>query len=85
MMAIKSILFCCALMLNGIAFAQYQDKEWKNFKVQPEPKKPPTNADRTASPTKPYQFESYHNIRREVTGQVKSCVINNNGYVVLCN
>ena len=85
MMAIKSILFCCALMLDGIALGQSQDKEWKDFKIQPEPKKPPTSLDRTATSSNPYQFESYHNIRREVNGQVKNCVINNNGYVVRCN
>ena len=85
MRVIKSILFCCTLMLDGIALAQSQDKEWKDFKVQSEPKKLPTSLDRTATSSNPYQFESYHNIRREVTGQVKSCVINNNGYVVLCN
>lgn len=84
MRVIKSILFCCALMLDGIALAQSQDKEWKDFKVQPEPKKPATSADRTAFPSNPYQFESYQNIRREVNGQVKNCVINNNGYVVHC-
>ena len=85
MMAIKTILFCCALMLNGIAFAQSQDKEWKDFKVQPEPKKPQTSPDRTATPSNPYQFQSYQSIRSEVNGQVKNCVINNNGYVVRCN
>ena len=84
-MAIKTILFCCALMLNGIAFAQSQDKEWKDFKVQPEPKKPQTSPDRTATPSNPYQFQSYQSIRSEVNGQVKNCVINNNGYVVRCN
>ena len=84
-MVIKSILFCCALMLNGIALAQSQDKEWKDFKVQPEPKKPQTSPDRTVTPSNPYQFQSYQSIRREVNGQVKNCVINNNGYVVRCN
>jgi hypothetical protein len=84
-MVIKSILFCCALMLNGIALAQSQDKEWKDFKVQPEPKKPQTSPDRTATPSNPYQFQSYQSIRSEVNGQVKNCVINNNGYVVRCN
>ena len=85
MMAIKTILFCCALMLNGIALAQSQDKEWKDFKVQPEPKKPQTSLDRTATTSNPYQFQSYQSIRSEVNGQVKNCVINNNGYVVRCN
>ena len=84
-MAIKSILFCCALMLNGIALAQSQDKEWKDFKVQSEPKQPQTSLDRTATPNNPYQFQSYQSIRSEVNGQVKNCVINNNGYVVRCN
>jgi hypothetical protein len=85
MMVLKSFLFCCALMLNGIALAQSQDKEWKDFKVQPEPKKPQTSPDRTAIPSNPYQFQSYQSIRSEVNGQVKNCVINNNGYVVRCN
>ena len=85
MMAIKTILFCCALMLNGITFAQSQDKEWKDFKVQPEPKNPKTIPDRTATPSNPYRFQSYQSIRSEVNGQVKNCVINNNGYVVRCN
>ena len=85
MMVIKSILFCCALMLNGIALAQSQDKEWKDFKVQSEAKKSQTSPDRTAIPTNPYQFQSYQSIRSEVNGQVKNCVINNNGYVVRCN
>jgi hypothetical protein len=85
MMVIKSILFCLALMLNGIVLAQSQDQEWKDFKVQPEPKKPQTSPDRTATPSNPYQFQSYQSIRREVNGQVKNCVINNNGYVVRCN
>ena len=85
MMVIKSILFCCALMLNGIALAQSQDKEWKDFKVQPEPKKPQASPDRTATPSNSYQFQSYQSIRSEVNGQVKNCVINNNGYVVRCN
>lgn len=84
-MVIKSILFCCALMLNGIALAQSQDKEWKDFKVQPEPKKPQTSLDRSVAPINPYQFQSYQSIRSEVNGQVKNCVINNNGYVVRCN
>ena len=79
------MLFCCALMLNGFALAQSQDKEWKEFKVQPEPKKPQTSPDRTAIPSNPYQFQSYQSIRSEVNGQVKNCVINNNGYVVRCN
>ena len=85
MMVIKSILLCLALMLNGIALAQSQDKEWKDFKVQPEPKKPQASPDRTAIPSNPYQFQSYQSIRSEVNGQVKNCVINNNGYVVRCN
>jgi hypothetical protein len=85
MMVLKSFLFCCALMLNGIALAQSQDKEWKDFKVQPEPKKPQTSLDRTATTSNPYQFQSYQSIRSEVNGQVKNCVINNNGYVVRCN
>jgi hypothetical protein len=85
MMVIKSMLFCYALMLNGIALAQSQDKEWKDFKVQPESKKPQTSPDRTASPSNPYQFQSYQSIRSEVNGQIKNCVINNNGYVVRCN
>lgn len=84
-MVLKSFLFCCALMLNGIALAQSQDKEWKDFKVQPEPKKPQTSLDRTATTSNPYQFQSYQSIRSEVNGQVKNCVINNNGYVVRCN
>jgi hypothetical protein len=84
-MVIKSILFCCALILNGIALAQSQDKEWKDFKVQLEPKKPQTSPDCTAIPSNPYQFQSYQSIRSEVNGQVKNCVINNNGYVVRCN
>jgi len=85
MMAIKTILFCCTLMLNGFALAQSQDKEWKDFKVQPEPKKPQTSSDRSATPSNPYQFQSYQSIRSEVNGQVKNCVINNHGYVVRCN
>ena len=85
MMVIKSILFCLALMLNGFALAQSQDKEWKEFKVQPEPKKSQTSPDRTVTPSNPYQFQSYQSIRSEVNGQVKNCVINNNGYVVRCN
>ena len=85
MMVIKSILFCCALMLNGLALAQSQDREWKDFKVQSEPKKSQTSPDRTATPINPYQFQSYQSIRSEVNGQVKNCVINNNGYVVRCN
>ena len=89
MMVIKSILFCCALMLNGIAIAQSEtqspDKEWKYFKVQPEPKKPQASPDRPATPSNPYQFQSYQSIRSEVNGQAKNCVINNNGYVVRCN
>jgi hypothetical protein len=85
MMVIKSILFCFALILNGIALAQSQDREWKEFKVQPEPKKPQTSSDRSATPSNPYQFQSYQSIRSEVNGQVKNCVINNNGYVVRCN
>jgi hypothetical protein len=85
MMAIKTILFCCALMPNGIALAQSQDKEWKDFKVQPEPKKPQASLERTATSSNPYQFESYQSIRSEVNGQVKNCVINNHGYVVRCN
>ena len=84
-MVIKSMLFCCALMLNGIALAQSQDREWKDFKVQPEPKKPQTSHDRTAIPSNPYKFQSYQSIRSEVNGQIKNCVINNNGYVVRCN
>ena len=84
-MVIKSILFCFALILNGIALAQSQDREWKEFKVQPEPKKPQTSSDRSATPSNPYQFQSYQSIRSEVNGQVKNCVINNNGYVVRCN
>ena len=85
MMVLKSMFFCCALMLNSIALAQSQDKEWKDFKVQPEPKKPQTSPDRSATPSNPYQFQSYQSIRSEVNGQVKNCVINNNGYVVRCN
>jgi hypothetical protein len=85
MMVIKSIFFCCALMLNGITLAQSQDKEWIDFKVQPEPKKPQTSPERTATTSNPYQFQSYQSIRSEVNGQVKNCVINNNGYVVRCN
>jgi hypothetical protein len=85
MMVLKSFLFCCALMLNGIALAQSQDKEWKDFKVLPEPKKPQTSPERTATPSNPYQFQSYQSIRSEVNGQVKNCVINNHGYVVRCN
>ena len=84
-MVIKSILFCCVLILNGIALAQSQDKDWKDFRVQSEPKKPQTSPDRTAIPSNPYQFQSYQSIRSEVNGQVKNCVINNNGYVVRCN
>lgn len=84
-MVLKSILFCCALMLNGITLAQSQDKEWKDFKVQLEPKKPQTSLDRTATPINPYQFQSYQSIRSEVNGQAKNCVINNHGYVVRCN
>ncbi len=84
-MPIKTILFCCALMLNGIALAQPQDREWKDFKVQSEPKKPQVSPDRSATPINPYQFQSYQSIRSEVNGQVKNCVINNNGYVVRCN
>lgn len=72
-------------MLSGIALAQSQDKEWKDFKVQPEPKRPQESANRTATPSNPYQFQSYQSIRSEVNGQVKNCVINNNGYVVRCN
>lgn len=53
-MAIKSILFCVALILHGFAFAQSPDKEWKDFKAQSEPKKPQTNPDRTATPINPY-------------------------------
>ena len=49
-MVLKSFLFCCALMLNGIALAQSQDKDWKDFKVQPEPKKPQTSLDRSVAP-----------------------------------
>ena len=84
-MAIKSILFCVALMLHGFGFAQSPDKEWKDFKVQSEPKKPQTSLDRSVTPINPYQFQSYQSIRSEVNGQVKNCVINNNGYVVRCN
>ena len=72
-------------MLNGIALAQSQDREWKDFKVQSEPKKPQASAIRSATPSNPYQFQSYQSIRSEVNGQVKNCVINNNGYVVRCN
>jgi hypothetical protein len=85
MMVIKSMLFCCGLMLNGIGLAQSQDKEWKDFKAQPEPKKTQTSADSTATPGNPYQFQSYQSIRSEVNGQMKNCGINNNGYVVRCN
>jgi hypothetical protein len=85
MMVLKSILFCCALMLNGIALAQSQDKEWKDFKVQSEPKKPQTSPERTVIPSNPYQLQSYQSIALPVNGQVKNCVINNNGYVVRCN
>ncbi|QWD94223.1 hypothetical protein C2759_08570 [Polynucleobacter sp. MG-Unter2-18] len=84
-MVLKSFFLCFVLMLNGIALAQSQDREWKDFKVQPEPKKPQTSHDRTAIPSNPYQFQSYQSIRSEVNGQVKNCVINNNGYVVRCN
>ena len=84
-MTIKTILFCCALMLNGIVLAQSQDREWKDFKVQSEPNKPQTSLDRTATPINPYKFQGYQSIRSEVNGQVKNCVINNNGYVVRCN
>ncbi len=84
-MVIKFILFCCALMLNGVTLAQSQDKDWKDFKVQPEPKKPQTSPERAAITSNPYQFQSYQSIRSEVNGQVKNCVINNNGYVVRCN
>jgi hypothetical protein len=72
-------------MINGIALAQSQDKEWKDFKVQLEPKKPQTSPDPSSAPSNPYHFQSYQSIRSEVNGQVKNCVINNNGYVVRCN
>ena len=84
-MVIKFILFCCALMLNGVTLAQSQDKDWKDFKAQSEPKKSQTSPDRTATSINPYQFQSYQSIRSEVNGQMKNCVINNNGYVVRCN
>jgi hypothetical protein len=85
MMVLKPILFFFALMLNSIALAQSQDKEWKDFKVQPESKKPQASPDRSATPINLYQFQSYQSIRSEVNGQMKNCVINNNGYVVRCN
>ena len=85
MMVLRFFFFCLVLMLNGITLAQSQDREWKDFKVQPEPKKSQASIDRSATPIYPYQFQSYQSIRSDVNGQVKNCVINNNGYVVRCN
>jgi hypothetical protein len=86
---IKIIFLVLSITFNSYISAQsesqLQDKEWKDFKVQPESKKPQTSPDRTATPSNPYQFQSYQSIRSEVNGQVKNCVINNNGYVVRCN
>ena len=85
----KLIFIVLSMAFNSYALgqpeSQSQDKEWKDFKVQSESKKPQTSPDRTATSSNPYLFQSYQSIALPVNGQVKNCVINNNGYVVRCN